>query len=253
LNVDPLTAPAVVFAAAVIPAYIGLLIALLIAKKIGHGFSWFAASIASGISFALFFDLVSDASGLGLNLASRVSITQVIFVGSFIVGVLALFALDARTSKDVSVPNFVVYIVALGISFHSIAEGIVVGYDISTTGFSEDVATIVQGLSFALHKTAEGFVIGSFFTKESKLSTGLLAGAIASLPGVLGALFGAFGIPGIVSSYLFAMGAGAAIYIVTKLIPVAVSGKNNVTVAIGIALGYLFIYGAGLIHNLQVS
>ena len=250
MNVDPLTAPAVVLAAAVIPTYIGLLVAFLIAKKIGDRFSRFATSIALGISFALFFDLVADASGLGLNLASRVSITQAIFIGSFIVGILALFALDARTSNDISVPTFLVYIIALGISFHSIAEGIVIGYDIRTTGFSQDVATIVQGLSFALHKTAEGFVIGSFFTNESKLSKGIFAGAVASLPGVLGALFGALGIPGIVSSYLFAMGAGAAIYMITKLIPVAVSGKNNITVGIGIALGYLFIYGAGLIHNI---
>jgi len=250
LNVDPLTAPAVVFASAVIPAYIGLLIALLIAKKIGDRFSRFGASLASGISFALFFDLVSNASGLGLNLASRVSITQVIFIGSFIVGIFALFALDARASSDVSVPTFLVYIIALGVSFHSIAEGIVVGYDIRTTGFSQDLATIMQGLSFALHKAAEGFVIGSFFTKQSKLSNVIFAGAIASLPGVLGALLGAFGIPGIVSSYLFAMGAGAAIYTITKLIPAAVSGKNNITIAMGIALGYLFIYGAGLIHNI---
>ena len=250
MNIDPLTAPAVVVAAAVIPAYIGLFMALLMARKIGDGFNKYAASVASGISFALFFDLVADASGLGLNLASRVSITQAIFIASFLVGILLLFTLDARTSNGVSVPTFLVYIISLGLGFHSIAEGIVIGYDIRTTGFSDDVSTIVQGLSFALHKAAEGFVIGSFFTRQSKLSNGIFAGAIASLPGVLGASLGVFGIPGIVSSYLFAMGAGATIFMITKLIPVAVSGRSNITVAIGMALGYLFIYGAGLIHNI---
>jgi len=250
LNVDPLTAPAVVLAAAVIPAYIGLFMALLMVKRIGARFTKYAASVASGISFALFFDLVADASGLGLNLASRASITQAIFIGSFLVGILVLFTLETRTSDRVSVPTFLVYIISLGISFHSIAEGIVIGYDIRTAGFSDELSTIVQGLSFALHKAAEGFVIGSFFTKQSRLSNGIFAGAIASLPGVLGAYLGAFGIPGIVSSYLFAMGAGATIYMITKLIPAAVSGKSNISVAMGIALGYLFIYGAGLIHNI---
>ena len=249
MNVDPLTAPAVVFAAAVIPSYIGLLIALAIAKRSGNGFNRYAASIASGISFALFFDLVANASGLGLNIASRASITQVVLIASFLVSLLALFALDTRTSNDGSIPSFLAYVIALGIGFHSTAEGIVVGYDVRTTGFSQDAATIMQGLSFALHKAAEGFVIGSFFTKQSKLSIGIFAGAIAALPGVLGALLGSFGVPGIASSYFFAMGAGAAIYIITKLIPVAVSEKNKIVIAIGIALGYLFIYGAGLIHN----
>ena len=247
---DPLTAPAVVLAAAVIPSYIGLFIALLMVKKIGDRFTKYAAGVASGISFALFFDLVSDASGLGLNLASSASITQVIFIVSFLIGILTLSVLDARTSNDASVPTFLVYIISLGIGFHSIAEGIVIGYDVRTTGFSDDLSTIVQGVSFALHKAAEGLVIGAFFTKQSRPSNAIFAGAIASLPGVLGASLGAFGIPGIISSYLFAMGAGATIYMITKLIPVAVSGKSRITVAIGIAVGYLFIYGAGLIHNI---
>lgn len=247
---DPLTAPAVVLAAAVIPSYIGLFIALLMVKKIGDRFTKYAAGVASGISFALFFDLVSDASGLGLNLASSASITQVIFIVSFLIGILTLSVLDARTSNDASVPTFLVYTISLGIGFHSIAEGIVIGYDVRTTGLSDDVSTIVQGLSFALHKAAEGLVIGAFFTKQSRPSNAIFAGAIASLPGVLGASLGAFGIPGIISSYLFAMGAGATIYMIAKLIPLAVSGKSRITVAIGIAVGYLFIYGAGLIHNI---
>ncbi|MBM3897123.1 MAG: hypothetical protein FJ358_01150 [Thaumarchaeota archaeon] len=250
MNVDTFTAPTVVFAAAVVPSYIGLLTALVIAKRVGSSFNVYAASIASGISFALFFDLVANASGLGLNLAARVSITQVVLIGSFLVGLLALFGLDARTSNNTSVPPFLISIIAIGIGFHSVAEGIVIGYDVRTAGFSQDVATITQGLSFALHKAAEGFVIGSFLTKQSKLSIVIFAGAIAALPGVLGALLGSFGIPGIISSYFFAMGAGAAIYTLTKLIPTAISEKNKIVMAIGIALGYLFIYGAGLIHNI---
>ena len=245
---SPIGAVLAFLGAGVVPTYIGLLLILFLRRR-SEAFGRFVASIASGIAFALFFDLVGNASGLGLSLKG--SSTQVLLVISFVAGLLLLFALDAKIGTSNSpIPMSISYVIALGTAFHSIAEGIVVGYDIRTTGLSEEISTIVQGISFALHKAGEGFVIGSLFIKRINWKNILGAGTLASLPGVLGAVLGAYGIPGVLSSFLFAMGAGASIYIIAKIIPAAVSSKSNIIMAIGIAIGYLFIYGAGIIHNL---
>ncbi len=245
----PLAAAAAVLAVGVLPTYLGLVFPRLIGRKSGEGSAPLAASLATGISFALFFDLVSDASGLGLNLGSKASGTQLTLVGSFVFGILLLFSLESRSEKQ-SLPFSLAYVMAFGIGFHSFAEGIIVGYDIRTTGLPEDLGTAVQGLSFALHKAGEGFVIASLFLRRIGWGNIAVAGAVASLPGALGAILGAIAIPGVIGSYFFAMGAGASIFIIAKLIPVAFSGKSNLMAGIGIAAGYLFIYGAGLIHTL---
>lgn len=248
--IDIFLAPAVFVIVGVLPTYVGLFLLVLIAKRGNEGLGKFVASIAAGISFALFFDLVGNASGLGLNIGLRASGTQILLLSSFVIGLLLLFALDAKSTKIESVPISLAYIIALGISFHSFAEGIVTGYDIRTTGFPQEVSTMLQGISFALHKAGEGFVIAAPFAKSMNLAKGVSAGAIASLPGILGALLGTFGIPGIVSSYFFALGAGAIIYTITKMIPVAVSQRSSIKTAIGIVIGYIFIYGAGIMHTI---
>lgn len=246
---NPIGAVLAFLAAGVGPTYLGLFLILFL-RRSSEAFGRFVASIASGIALALFFDLVSNASALGLSLGSRGSATQILLVISFVVGLLALFLLDGKIGQsDQPIPTAILYVIALGTAFHSLAEGIVVGYDIRTTGLSEELSTIVQGVSFALHKAGEGFVIASLFIRRINWRNIVVAGGLASFPGLLGALLGTFGIPGVVSSFMFAAGAGASIYIITKTIPVAVS-KSNITMAVGIVLGYLFIYGAGIIHNL---
>lgn len=250
---DPLLAAGVVVSVGLIPTYIGLLFLMLARKMIRETSGWISASIASGIVLALFFDLVSEASGLGLNLGTRAPVTQVLLVSSFVFGVLLLFALESKSrngNADHSLPVSFAYIIALGVGFHSIAEGIIIGYDINTAGVSEEIVGLLQGLSFALHKAGEGFVIIALFFKNMRWRDFLGAGFLAAFPGVIGAVLGVIGLPGIVGSYFFAMGAGASIYMLSKLMPVAVSGNHGLPTGVGFALGYLFIFGAGIIHTL---
>lgn len=250
---DPLLAAGVVVLVGLIPTYIGLLFLMLARRAIRETSGWIYASIASGIVLALFFDLVGEASGLGLNLGVRAPVTLVLLVSSFVFGVLLLFGLESKSRKgrdDHLFPVSFAYLIALGVGFHSIAEGIIIGYDINTAGVSEEIGGILQGLSFALHKAGEGFVIGALFFKSLHWRDFLGTGFLAAFPGVIGATLGIIGMSGIVGSYFFAMGAGASIYMLSKLMPVAVSGSRGLPTAIGFALGYLFIFGAGIIHTL---
>ncbi len=234
----------------VAPTLAGVLPLTLARKQITHQNVWIFAGLAVGILLALFNDLLGEASGLGQALGFARTLTQPILVASFMFGPILLVYLSGFrwSSRPGLTYAWSGFLVALGIAFHSIGEGVVVGYDFRASELALNLGTVLQALSFALHKFAEGFVISIMYFRGRKLRYPFAAAAIGSVPGLLGVVAGYVPVSGLTGSAFFAMGAGATIFILAQQMPLALGGGGR-RVSVPILAGFLIIYLAGLIHS----
>ena len=117
-------------------------------------------------------------------------------------------------------------LVALGIGFHSLGEGVEIGsliaYSYAVAGASSNLIIAIGGLgsgvAYLMHKLLEGFVIGVFAAAvKARLGRNLVLGLLAGIPTMIG-LTVALMVP-VDSTVFFAAGAAAVIYIEYKLIP----------------------------------
>lgn len=264
ITFDPIIAMGLIVIIGIVPLYVGSLTAFGL-RRVSEGSKNFIASIAIGIALLEFFDLMSGASTLGIEFGLGVNLVQIVLVGSFAAGLLSLAAVDSlvrRREKDPSSPMIfgaVSALIAVGVGFHSLGEGIVIGFDLkSGFGISLAAATL-QALSFGLHKFGEGLVIMIpllFVTIVGRKIFGVI-GLAAGVPLVIGSVLTLGGLPGIVSSYAFAAGAGALVYAMARLFPLARQRGEEIfgfsyKAFVGLFIGLFFLYSAGLLHNTSV-
>lgn len=213
------------------------------------------AGVALGFLMLFFIDLMDDSARLGIDLGLAGGWTQLALLGSFGLGLLGLVVVEkfvAGRGYASSPPAFMAYLAALGMALHSFAEGIVVGYNFGLGIEVEELSNILQGISFSSHKALEGFVISVFLPNGRRLRIALLSGTVAGLPILIGAAAGLTGIPGIVSTFLFAMGAGAVAYLIVRLILVAFEAGYDRRVFMAMLFGMILAYLAGLLHTARL-
>jgi len=122
----------------------------------------------------------------------------------------------------------------------------VIGYDFKT---GSSVLDFNQVTSFLLHKFAEGTSIFALLALAKGKSADLAwTGLIAGVPVGIGAIIGYSGAPGGIAVFLFSLAAGSTIYVLSFLI--STLDVKNVGNAVLVLLGLLFMYGAGLLHQL---
>jgi hypothetical protein len=181
---------------------------------------------------------------LGVNLGLNIySITLLL---CFIFGFVFIFLLSSLNFKF---SHASILLLAVSFSFHSLAEGIIIGYDINNLGISLSLPRGIQSTSFIIHKLAEGFIIPLFYSLS--LSSIIIFTLISSFPIILGSIFGLYGLPGILSSIFFAMSSGALFFFIVDFI------KNDNLIMtrkiydiLFILSGFVLIYMAGLLHSL---
>lgn len=231
-------------AATFVPFVVGLYIPVAFKKP---GSQWLGA-VAVGVMMWFFVDVMNDASQLGVNSGFPIGFSQVGLVLAFVFGLAILFRLDSGAGPSVFAWAA---IAALGISFHAVGEGIVIGAAVPT---SSDIITAIGGYgpaaAYVVHKVLEGFVVGVVAMsagrlRNSQLFALLLVGAI---PTMIGTFLGAY--TDVDPRYFFAFGATATIYVVYKLAPNLKS--SGLRVAVAILIGFFFMYGAGLLHGLSL-
>lgn len=207
-----------------------------------------AIYLAIGILLASLYDLTKETAGLsGSTLRSPADAFNVLAFSIALLGFIGIHAYT-KSANNASLPLLTAYIWAiLGVGLHSVGEGAIIGYDFSTG------ATSLSGFqiaSFALHKAGEGFTIGILlmrgnFTTKHAIPTGILAG----LPILVGAGMGFSGIPAVFATYFFAAAMGATIFVITKF--VRLTGSLKQTTAVGVLIGFLYMYFAGVLHQFE--
>tara|TARA_B100001013_G_scaffold165604_1_gene99191 strand:- start:51 stop:779 length:729 start_codon:yes stop_codon:yes gene_type:complete len=233
----------VFFFLGIIPITFGLLIRIFVNQSPNRRI--YSQSFTFGIVIAFFLDFVINSSQLGIN--SGFSISSLLLVFSFIFGFLSSYFINEFTRLKSSFSY--VFIISFTIAYHSLAEGLIIGYDINQLGLYISVERSIQLFSFLSHKIAEGFIIPGFFLLS--ISQLLSFATIASFPIIIGYFLGAYNFPGIISSIFFAISSGGLMFLIvnwTAYIKTTPNQKNYHFLFM--LLGFLLIYITGLLHSL---
>ncbi|HEX6989522.1 MAG TPA: hypothetical protein VF282_08640 [Bacillota bacterium] len=137
---------------------------------------------------------------------------------------------------------------ALGVGLHSLAEGIVVGNNL-TLGLDQAFRPLPL-LSFVLHKLVEGVSVAALLARGrlTMLPLPVLLASVAALPLTAGGLLGAARLGSEASSIFYALGAGSVAFILPAF-AASRSRQPAAWTAAG-AAGFLFIAVAALLHEL---
>ena len=248
--------------ATLIPLYIGIFTPFLIAGKSKFRLAVLMAA-ASGIMFWSFLDLMNDAAVLDVNQGFAGGLEQISLVASFAVALLVLFWLDRvsigtrrGTGHEIPLSYVTALLVALGIGFHSLGEGLAIGsligylYTIAQTS-SSLIAAIGgpgSGVAYVLHKFLEGFVIGVFATAlKTSFVRSLVLGLLAGIPTIIGLAIALT--MSVDATVFFSIGAAAVVYIEYKLIPNLTRRDDAMLYIVFFLLGFYLMYLAGLFHS----
>jgi len=141
-----------------------------------------------------------------------------------------------------------VYLVALAVGFHGVAEGVAIGIGIAPASSAlEAVGGTLAVASFILHKVLEGFVISVFLGSQRVYVRTSIAALVAGVPTMLGSAIGSTLSPD--SSFFFALGGGAALWLLAMLIQQSSAVSNRTVWAISLLAGILLMYSTGLLHS----
>ena len=242
---DVLVVLAVGAAIGLVPLAIGFFPRMVFDKR---GKSWIRFSAGAALGFMVVFlnDLIDDSGGLGESLGLSFSPIQVALPALFVLG-FGLLMMLSITARDSS-PSSIVYLIAGAIGLHALAEGIVIGSNFVGQLEIEELSTIYQGLSFALHKFLEGFTMSIFLIPKAKPKMLLASVLLAGIPLLVGIPLGMFAYPAIIANLLFAAGAGAAVFIILKIAEEITKSKPSTITLIGFFVGFVVVYFATLIH-----
>jgi zinc transporter ZupT len=143
--------------------------------------------------------------------------------------------------------KFLAFLIALGIGFHNLGEGLVVG-----AAFSSGEAALGSFLvvGFILHNITEGIGIAAPVAKDKiKVRWFIMMLLISGAPAILGAIIGGFAFSNIVTVIFLGIGVGAiwqVVYEVGRLIQKGAQEReespvNWITIA-GLMVGILIMY-----------
>jgi zinc transporter ZupT len=256
--IDPATNFIAGVAATFIPLYVGLFLPLAITGNSMRRLRILMA-VSAGIIFWFFLDVMNDAVLLDVNQGFGGGVGHVILVALFGVGLLLLFGLEhayskshirrARGGRAIKISYAIVVLVALGIGFHALGEGIEIGSLLPTAANIIDaIGGLGPAVAYVLHKFLEGFVIGvvAAFAK-SKLPRLLILGLVSGIPTVIGSMLAL--LTPINSAFFFALGGAAAVYIEYKLIPNFAGQDDALHFVVASLIGFYSMYLAGLFHG----
>ena len=248
-------------AAAFVPLYVGLLLPVAVSGNSVRRLRILMA-ISTGIIFWFFLDVMNDAVLLDVNQGFGGGVDHVIVAALFAVGLLLLFGLERAYSKSpirktrgergggmMEISYAIAVLVALGIGFHALGEGIEIGSLLpNATSIIDAIGGLGPGVAYVLHKFLEGFVIGvvAAFAK-SRLPRILILGLVSGIPTVIGSVLAL--LTPINSAFFFALGGAAAVYIEYKLIPNFAAQDNVPLYVIASLIGFYSMYLAGLFHG----
>lgn len=209
-------------------------------------------AVAIGILIFLIGDVFLDASGYLYNgslygYGSSPGYDW-IFAISLAAGFLALFFGGQRRKTSLT-PTLLALIIAVGIGFQNLTEGLLFGSLGATIGLTGAALVVLVG--FIFQNVTEGFPIASPFLGATDGKTGLIAGAllIGGLPTILGGAVGFYYNTVVFDLIFYGLAIGTMLYVILPMLRnlFRESGGTKLSVAYaGIFLGFIL----GFIVNL---
>jgi ZIP family zinc transporter len=167
---------------------------LVIRRKTNQRATVLLNALAIGILIFLMGDVFSNVAPL-LNNGSLYGygtsfVNDVLFAVSFTAGFSVLYFVEAR-SKTGLTPTLTALIIALGIGFQNLTEGLVFGAVGVTFGFASGAALVVL-MGFLFQNVTEGFPIASPFLGGNDRRIGVMSALflLGGIPTVIGGAVG---------------------------------------------------------------
>ncbi len=251
-----------------LPAFAGLLVITWASRRVPVRY---IVAFAFGILFWFFVDTISGSAVLDVNSGFGGGLAQVGVVVLFLIGVISFFWLDRKRellSPQAAVGKYgltIPVLVAIASGIHGLGEGAAYG----ATAFSTSSASLLNafgglsaGVAYVLHKGLEPMMVGACYSFYNKAGGGTVSSWLRSMfllsivfviPSLLGAATGY--LVAYDTTYFFALGTGAAIYVVFRLAgPLFVPGVTGtrgepVKVAVSWILGIMVLYVSALFHS----
>ena len=213
--------------------------------------------ISLGIILFLFVDNLEGSIMLGIDFGLTKITSNIILILIFIITIVTLTTIETnrtekyRTNKDLEHKELAI-IFALIFTFHSMAEGIIIGYNIQFINEFSIINHGIQSLSFGLHKLGEAIVITIpfLFIRTIRLRDITKIIFIIIIPIIIFTYLGYQLNIGNLTNYLFAITSGGLVYLIIKISQIIKINKYKINYYLGVLLGILFIYLAGFLHSI---
>jgi zinc transporter, ZIP family len=230
-----------------------LSIPIVLRRETGQLMTKFLNAIAIGILVFLIGDIFSDVTSylynksyFGYGSSFPVDLS---FGVAFAAGFLILFFLENRNKVGLT-PSFLALIIALGMGFQNLTEGLVFGSLGVTVGLSGAALVVLVG--FILQNITEGFPIASPFLgrTEGKVGQMILLFLIGGLPTIIGGGIGYFYNGTILDVAFDGVAIGAILYAILPMLRMLFRETDRMSQRVGylgVFLGFLIGFLVNLI------
>jgi zinc transporter, ZIP family len=224
-------------------------------------------AFAAGILVFIFFDVLAQANGLVRAQLDTGGSTgffgyAAILISGVVVGMTGLIAFEVwftrRARQRADVPDAVdertpldpktfATLVAVGIGFHNLSEGLAIGASYASGALGLGLVLVI---GFAIHNSTEGFGIlgpgmmaGTKFSVPRLLALGLVGGG----PTVVGTLVGSLVSSDPLSILFYGLAAGAILYVVLQMARPMLAPETRNVAMMGVMCGFILGYVTDLI------
>jgi len=237
---------------AVMGLSIYLSLPLILGKRTGETRTKLLIAVAIGILIFLIGDVFLDAAGSLYNgsLYGYGSSPgyDAVFTTSMVAGFMILFYAGDRRKLSMT-PTYLALMIAVGIGFQNLTEGLLFGSLGVTIGLSGAALVVLVG--FILQNMTEGFPIASPFLGSMEGKTGLMVGAlmIGGFPTILGGAIGYYYNTTFFDLVFYGLAIGTMFYVILpmlrNLFKDSDAGKLRIAY-MGLFLGFLLGFAVNL-------
>jgi len=213
----------------------------------------FLNAVAIGILIFLIGDVFLDAAGSLYNgslygYGSSPSY-DLVFTVSMAAGFLVLFVAGSRR-KMVLTPTELAFVIALGIAFQNLTEGLLFGALSVGIGLTGSALVVLVG--FVFQNSTEGFPIASPFLGSTEGKSGVIAGAlmVGGLPTILGGAVGYFYNATIFDLGFYGLAVGTMLYVILPMLRHLLAGTASDKLGLayaGVFVGFVLGFAVNLL------
>ena len=231
----------------VVPIMIGLLWYPFIKKLGKNSFNFFLA-FTMGLLIFLGIDAILESVEISENHLSSIFNGELLIATVVILSFLGLYGISKKLtekteSSKLSKGVTISLMIAVGIGFHNLGEGLAVGAAIALGEVALSTFLIV---GFATHNTTEGLAIAAPLTSsKAKIAKMIGLGLIAGVPAIFGTWIGGFSFSPLFTLIFLAIGAGAIFQVVLSIFQYMKEKSDllsNTSLFAGISAGLLVMY-----------
>src|SRR3989304_341837 len=231
----------------VIPVLIGLLWFPFIAKMSKSKYKFFLA-LTAGLLMFLGIDAIQEGLEISTTSLSGAFNGQLLVATVVVISFLGLYysseKLISRTTSNLTKPVTIGLMIAIGIGFHNLGEGLAIG---AAVGLGEIALSTFLIVGFAIHNTTEGLAIAAPMAKGKPLIGKLvMMGMIAGTPAIFGAWIGGFIYSPFAAVVFLSIGAGAIFQVVVSILNWIRQDEektfSTMSVVSGFSVGMLIMY-----------